>query len=141
MIGTGSDMTRTPEMHVQRAMTIPMPKLELSKQKRTNSKFCVSYWIYPWILKIFQYFTQYPINLFTPYVSSMKGIWWSKYVLHYLLFLVKRKRCRNWQLNCSTQPVLGYMSPYPTVVMVIIAHQNEIGMDVNGVSSSSFSAK
>ena len=31
--------------------------------------------------------------------------------------------------------LVGYISPYPTVVLVVNTHQNEAGMDVKGVSS------
>lgn len=37
--------------------------------------------------------------------------------------------------------VVGHMSPYPTVVIVIPAHQNVSGIDINLVPGSSFSAK
>ena len=39
------------------------------------------------------------------------------------------------------RPVVGYISPYPTVVMVIMAHQKDAGMLWYAVPSSSFSAK
>jgi len=39
------------------------------------------------------------------------------------------------------QAVLGYMSPYPTVVIVMQAHQKVSGMELNKEPGSSFSAK